>query len=184
VCFALQKSLPAKLVQNSSKISSSTSVPPSLGVVGTRNQVPSSEGRVSSRDTFASKYANLRSEHSKQAAGKKMQGGEMLSSSSVKPSTLIDLHAAPSNPTLQRVPTDTSSSTLFSLRWDSMKSGLQNFGTRFAPLRQEKGNSSSSSMSVLPSSSSQTLDSIFQGLQARRDPNSDDDDGLDLHLLG
>ncbi|CAK9859285.1 unnamed protein product [Sphagnum jensenii] len=160
------------LIKNSSKISSSTSVPPSLGVAGTRNQVPSSEGRVSSRDTFASKYANLWLEHSKQAAGKKMsQGGEMLSSSSAKPSTLIDLHAAPSNPTLQRVPTDTSSSTLFSLRWDSMKSGFQNFGTRFAPLRQEKGNSSSSSTSVLPSSSSQTLDSIFQGLQARRDPN-------------
>jgi hypothetical protein len=180
----IKKPLPAKLVQNSSRISSSTNVPPSLGVVGTRNQVPSSEGRVSSRDTFASKYANLRSEHSKQAAGKMSQGGDMLSSSSAKPSTLIDLHAAPSNPTLQQAHTDTSSSTLFSLRWDSMKSGFQNFGTRFAPLRQEKGNSSSSSTSVLPSSSSQTLDSIFQGLQARRDPNNDDDDGLDLHLLG
>jgi hypothetical protein len=70
-------------------------------------------------------------------------------------------------------------SPLFPLNsWDSMKSGFQNFGTRFAPLRQGRGSNNNNSPS-----SSQTLDSIFRSLQARRDAN-DDEDGLDLRLLG
>lgn len=89
-----------------------------------------------------------------------------------QPSALIDLHTAPSATPQQLNSTDT---TGFTLNWDSMKSGLQNFGTkRFAPMRQERAQ--------LQPTSSQTLDSIFQGLGKKREA-TDEEDGLDLRLL-
>lgn len=89
-----------------------------------------------------------------------------------QPSALIDLHTAPSATPQQLNNTDR---TGFTLNWDSMKSGLQNFGTkRFAPMRQERAQ--------LQPTSSQTLDSIFQGLGKKREA-TDEEDGLDLRLL-
>jgi hypothetical protein len=177
---------PSQIPENSRIISTSTSVPPSLGVGTTRDRAPSQVEKVSSKEAIASKYANLR-EQAKQAAAKipPAQGGISTSSSlSAKPPpAMIDLHTAatPSHSsnttTLQQ--DSVNKSPLFPLKsWDSMKSGFQNFGTRFAPLRQGRGSNNNHTPS-----SSQTLDSIFQSLQARRDAN-DDEDGLDLRLLG
>ena len=79
---------------------------------------------------------------------------------------LIDLHSAPGS----RNPTDSANGSAFTLNWDSMKSGWQNFGTkRFAPMRQDRASNESQPTSA------QTLDSIFQGLRANRGATDEED---------
>lgn len=144
-------------------------------------------GRVdksSSTEAIASKYASLRNPSKAPPGGNyrdapKDSSGNTAraaipSTQSSQPPALIDLHSAPSATPQQLNSTERSG---FTLNWDTMKTGLQNFGTkRFAPMRQDKA-----SNQVQPSSS-QTLDSIFQGLSKNRGA-TDEDDGLDLRLL-
>lgn len=64
-------------------------------------------------------------------------------------------------------------------RWDSIKPNLPTFAAhRFAPLRQEKDSNKPQP------SSSDSLDSIFQGLRSKREPSEYDDDNMDVRLLG
>ncbi|CAM6097600.1 unnamed protein product [Calypogeia fissa] len=63
-------------------------------------------------------------------------------------------------------------------RWDSIKPNLPTFSAhRFAPLRQEKD-----SLTSQPATSD-SLDSIFQGLRSKREASEFDEDNLDLRLL-
>jgi hypothetical protein len=64
-------------------------------------------------------------------------------------------------------------------RWVSIKPNLPGYSAqRFAPPRQEK------ELSKPEPSSSDSLDSIFQGLRSKRESGEYDDDNLDLRLLG
>jgi len=139
-------------------------------------------GRVekpSSKDAFVSKYATPKvSDANYKIPPKAPLGSDPrvtsgnLATPPAPPPALIDLHTAPSTAPQQVNSTDGIG---FTLNWDAMKSGLQNFGTkRFAPMRQEKAQ--------LQPTSSQTLDSIFQGLGKNREA-PDEEDGLDLRLL-
>jgi hypothetical protein len=180
------------------KLSASSAPPASREGPGNRQY-----GRVenaSSKDAVASKYAALRDPFKSSSGGnyrvppkptsdgnlrdplkpfssdnygdaaKTSSGNTAKASSTQPPQTpaLIDLHSAPGsrNP---GVP-DSSDRSGFILNWDSMKSGWQNFGTkRFAPMRQDKASSESQP------TSSQTLDSIFQGLRANRGSTDEED---------
>lgn len=141
-------------------------------------------GRVdkpSPRDSFVSKYTSpkvsdgnykLPPKAAPLGSDPRVTSGNMVTPPAAPPPALIDLHSAPSTAPQQVNSTD---SIGFTLNWDAMKSGLQNFGTkRFAPMRQEKAQ--------LQPTSSQTLDSIFQGLGKNREA-PDEEDGLDLRLL-
>lgn len=162
------------LQQNPRLLSASSAPPASREVPGNRQY-----GRVdnpSSKDAVVSKYATLRepfkaSSGNYQApplSGNTARGTPPSSTQPTQAPALIDLHSAPGsrNPQI----TDSVDGSGFTLNWDSMKSGWQNFGTkRFAPMRQDRPSNEPQP------TSSQTLDSIFQGLRANRGSTPEED---------
>jgi hypothetical protein len=201
VLLKLQKGIPEKEgLQSNSRLVSASSAPPAIRE-GPGSRHSGRGEKPSSKDAIVSKYSSLR-DTSKQSSGNISRGGLPLPQSShygnpqgnvqgppkgsfgnnpraPVPSThsspsLIDLHTAPSS-TLPQQSNAIEGSGGFAKNWDTMMSGIQKIGTkRFAPLRQDR--------SQLQPTSSQTLDSIFQGLRTKRDPG-DEEDALDLRLL-
>lgn len=201
VLLKLQKGAPEKeSLQSKSRLISASSAPPAIRE-GPGSHHSGRGEKLSSKDAIVSKYSSLR-DSSKQSSGNISRGGLPLPQSSrygnaqgnvqgppkgpsgnnpgvPVPSThsspsLIDLHTAPSS-TLSQQRDAIEGSGGFARNWDTMMSGIQKIGTkRFAPLRQDR--------SQLQPTSSQTLDSIFQGLRTNRELG-DEEDALDLRLL-
>ncbi|KAL2634853.1 hypothetical protein R1flu_006332 [Riccia fluitans] len=123
----------------------------------------------SSRDAIVAKYSSVKKPVRPQSASSATDYSpvpkHLAQSSSAMSSGMEHLEGAPSS----------------GAKWDSMKSTFQNFSTkRLAPFRQEK----EMATNIPTSSSSDHLESIFQGLKSRRDYQEPDDESLDLRLLG
>ncbi|BBN06055.1 hypothetical protein MPTK1_3g18010 [Marchantia polymorpha subsp. ruderalis] len=154
------------------------SSPPLIDLGGKGSNFRDSGGRAAkeptayhaSRDAILAKYSNVKDSKSRTQS----------------PGPAND-HRSPPRPLAEDLPTNPSGKEQFQgapssgAKWDSMKSTFQNFSTkRLAPFRQEKEMASN----VPPSSSTDHLDTIFQGLRSKREYNEADDESLDLRLLG
>ncbi|KAL3692946.1 hypothetical protein R1sor_006597 [Riccia sorocarpa] len=124
----------------------------------------------SSRDAIVAKYSSVRN-----------PVGPQSSSSPADNSPAVPKHSPQGTSSISSGKQQLETAPSAGARWDTMKSTFQNFSTkRLAPFRQEK----EMTTNIAPSSSSEHLESIFQGLKSKRDYQEPDEESLDLRLLG